>query len=38
VDADAAACVLELPSLLELVDQRDRVDGLALQYSASAAR
>ena len=31
MDADAAARVLELTALLELVDQRDRVDGLALR-------
>ena len=29
VDADLAAGVLELASLVELVDERDRVDGLA---------
>ena len=31
VDANAAARALELPALLELVDERDRVDGLALR-------
>jgi hypothetical protein len=31
VDARRAADVLELPSLVQLVDERDRVDGLALR-------
>src|SRR5205823_2735320 len=30
VDADAAADVVEIAALLELVDERDRVDGFAL--------
>ena len=38
VDAHAAADALELAALLELVDERDRVDGLALRVEREAAR
>jgi hypothetical protein len=37
-DARLAAGRLELGALLELVDERDRVDRLALAQSARAAR
>ena len=36
VDARASSDVLELPALLELVDERDRVDRLALARTARA--
>ena len=38
VDAGAAADLLELAALLERVDERDRVDGLALLVEREAAR
>jgi hypothetical protein len=38
VDRGPAPDVLELAALLELVDERDRVDGLALGVEARAAR
>ena len=38
VDADLAAGVLDLASLIELVDERDRVDGLAAAVERRAPR